>query len=116
MVVDPYLGGSILSMLTDKASTLIGLRLLTSKIPEDLSLEAKKFGQQYPNLVIKIRLSSEFHDRFIILDKKECWHIGCSIKDAGHKAFMLSQIEDVSNSKALIVQTERSWGNAQPVS
>ena len=116
MVIDPYLDGSIFSMLADKASTLKDLRLLTLKIPGDFSLEAKKFGEQYPNLVIKIRLSPQFHDRFIIVDSKECWHIGCSLKDAGHKAFMLSEIEDVSNSKVLIDQAERSWSNAQPLS
>jgi len=116
IVVDPYLDSSIFSMLADKASSLSDLRLLTLKVPQDFSLEAKKFGQQYPNLVIKIRLSAQFHDRFIIVDSEECWHIGCSIKDAGHKAFMLSQIEDVGNSKALIDQTERSWSNAQPLS
>ena len=42
-----------------------------------------KFNSQYPKLTVKI--SKDFHDRFLIIDRKEVYHIGASIKDAGKK-------------------------------
>ena len=43
---------------------------------------------------LEIRYTNEFHDRFLILDKKFIYHIGASIKDAGKKAFEISKSED----------------------
>jgi hypothetical protein len=53
-----------------------------------------------------------FHDRFILVDGNECWHIGCSIKDAGDKAFMMSKVEDEINRTGLVAFIERSWSEA----
>lgn len=50
------------------------------------SLSAKditKFNAQYPKLSVK--KTTDFHDRFLILDKTEVYHIGASIKDAGKR-------------------------------
>ncbi len=59
------------------------------------------------------RRSKEFHDRFVIIDDDECWHVGCSIKDAGNRAFMLSKMEDRENRNALIDQLKNSWSVAE---
>ena len=59
------------------------------------SLSAKditKFNAQYPKLSLKF--TTDFHDRFLIIDKKEVYHIGASIKDAGKKSFGITKIED----------------------
>lgn len=42
-----------------------------------------KFKVQYPKLSVKA--TTDFHDRFLIIDKTEVYHIGASIKDAGKK-------------------------------
>lgn len=42
-----------------------------------------KFKAQYPKLSVKA--TTDFHDRFLIIDKTEVYHIGASIKDAGKK-------------------------------
>lgn len=65
---------------------------------------------------ILIRTSREFHDRFIIVDGKECWHVGASIKDAGIRVFMLNEVEDNGNRSALISQLNSSWSVATEVS
>ena len=75
----------------------------------DFYLAAKKFTQQYPNLPITIRLSADFHDRFSILDGQRCFHIGASIKDAGKKAFLISEAEDPNNRTALMTQATQTW-------
>ena len=50
------------------------------------------FNKQYAGLTV--HYTTEFHDRFMIIDRKTLYHIGASIKDAGKKAFEISQIDD----------------------
>ena len=38
--------------------------------------------------------TNKFHDRFIIIDNKNLYHIGASLKDLGNKCFAISKIED----------------------
>ena len=54
--------------------------------------DVTKFNAQYPKLSVKT--TTDFHDRFLILDKCEVYHIGASIKDAGKKSFGITKIED----------------------
>ena len=51
-----------------------------------------KFNAQYPKLSVKA--TTDFHDRFLIIDKTEVYHIGASIKNAGKKSFGITKIED----------------------
>ncbi|WP_455126915.1 hypothetical protein [Pseudoramibacter alactolyticus] len=59
-----------------------------------------KFKAQYPKLSVKT--TTDFHDRFMIIDKAEVYHIGASIKDAGKKSFGITKIEDKDLIKNLI--------------
>ena len=88
------------------------IQLLTAKLPGDFSLEAKKWVSQHSGMTLEVRTTKGFHDRFIVLDGTSCWHIGCSLKDAGNKAFMLSQVEDEENRAALISQVNKAWSSA----
>jgi hypothetical protein len=109
VIVDPYLNGSIFQMLAASSCATLTVRLLTSKVPADFGLEGGKFQRQYPFLVTEVRRTTEFHDRFIISDDCRCWHLGASIKDAGNKTFMISEIEDEANRAALRRAFESSW-------
>ena len=110
-VIDPYLDGTIFIILGDIQNSL-NVELLTDKFPSDFELEADIFQQQHKNIEIEIRRSKDFHDRFIIIDETECWHIGGSIKDAGKKGFMLSKIEDPKNIRSLLHSLDNAWNNA----
>ena len=55
-------------------------------------LDINKFNKQYPTL--KVAYTNKFHDRFIVIDNKELYHIGASLKDLGKKCFAISRIED----------------------
>ena len=46
-----------------------------------------------------MKQTKNFHDRFIIIDNKEVYHIGASLKDLGHKVFAFSKIEIVQKKK-----------------
>lgn len=67
------------------------------------SLSAKdiiKFNAQYSKLSVKT--TTDFHDRFLVIDKTEVYHIGASIKDAGKKSFGITKIEDKDLIKGLV--------------
>lgn len=114
-IIDPYLDGTIFQMLKTIQQSVMSVNMLSAKLPPDFTLEANKFKSQHSSISIEIRKTKEFHDRFIIIDKKTCFHIGASIKDAGGKAFMISPIEDKENIDALLLQRQQSWMNASPV-
>ena len=55
-------------------------------------MDVNSFNSQYPFLEVKY--TDKFHDRFLIIDGEEAYHIGASLKDAGKKCFAISLIED----------------------
>ena len=99
-IVDPYLYETLFNLFSHVDESL-KIELLTNKLPRDFMHEIKNFRKQYPQIAIKVRRADDFHDRFIIIDDKKCWHIGCSIKDAGNRAFLPSRIEDPKNIRSL---------------
>ena len=62
--------------------------------------DVAKFNSQYPNLIVKI--DNSFHDRFIIIDRKEVYHVGASIKDAGKKSFGITKLDVEDLTKSLL--------------
>jgi hypothetical protein len=58
---------------------------------KELQLDLKKHNLQYPKIELKKFDSS--HDRFLILDEKDVYHIGASLKDLGKKWFAFSKFE-----------------------
>ncbi len=115
-IVDPYLDSSILTLLGTISASSLRIQLLTFKTPNDFTQEGRKFLSQHRSFVLEVRRSTEFHDRFIVVDDNRCWHVGTSIKDAGNKAFMLSEVEDSANRTALITQLSASWSSGTVVS
>ena len=53
--------------------------------------DIKTFNAQYPKLVV--RYNESFHDRFLIVDDKELYLIGASLKDLGHKCFGFTKMD-----------------------
>ena len=51
---------------------------------------------------MSVKTTTDFHDRFLIIDKVEVYHIGASIKDAGKKSFGITKIEDKNLIQSLI--------------
>ena len=50
-------------------------------------------NKEYP--ILKVAKTNKFHDRFIVIDNKEMYHLGASIKDLGRKCFGINKIEDL---------------------
>ena len=66
--------------------------ILTSTKSNIQNLDVKKFNKEYPSL--KLAKTDKFHDRFIIIDNKELYHCGASIKDLGKKCFGINRVEN----------------------
>ena len=91
LIIDNYIDDSVLKMLAKKNNN-VEVTILTSNKSNIETLDIKKFNKEYPTL--KVAKTNKFHDRFIIIDKKEMYHLGASIKDLGKKCFGINKIED----------------------
>lgn len=92
LIIDNYIDDSILKMLTKKKKN-VEVVILTSNKSNIERLDIQKFNKEYP--VLKVAKTNKFHDRFIIVDKKEMYHLGASIKNLGKKCFGINKIEDL---------------------
>ena len=92
ILIDGYVDRNTLAMLTGKKAGVSVTLYTSDKNSRITEQESKAFNCQYGPL--NIRFTNEFHDRFLILDEKEMYHIGASIKDAGKKAFEISINQD----------------------
>jgi len=63
-------------------------------------LDFQKYEKQYKN--IELKTTKEFHDRFLIIDKEDIYHLGASIKDLGNKVFAFSKLNIDINSFELL--------------
>lgn len=91
VIIDNYIDDTILQMLAKKNRN-VKVTILTSEKSNISKLDVQKFNKEYPKL--EIAKSNKFHDRFIVIDNKEIYHVGASLKDLGKKCFAISKIED----------------------
>ncbi len=107
MIVDPWVDDSLWVLLSN-VPPKCRVRVLTQQMKKDFHLEAKKFAAQHRNAIL-IRQTKNYHDRFIILDGKRCFHLGASIKDAGNKACALSEICSPPIAASVVTDVEDEW-------
>lgn len=91
LIIDNYIDDSVLKMLSKKNKD-VEVVILTSNKSNIQNLDIQKFNKEYPTL--KVAKTNKFHDRFIVIDNKELYHCGASIKDLGKKCFGINRIED----------------------
>ena len=92
LIIDNYIDDSVLKMLTKKNNN-VEVVILTSEKSNIQQIDIQKFNKEYP--ILKVAKTNKFHDRFIIIDNEEMYHLGASIKDLGKKCFGINKIEDV---------------------
>ncbi|MDP2076983.1 MAG: RhuM family protein [Sulfuricurvum sp.] len=89
-LIDNYIDESVL-ILFSKRDANVETTLYAKTISKQLELDLKKYNAQYPKIEIqKFDLS---HDRFLIIDEKEVYHFGASLKDLGKKWFAVSKMD-----------------------
>ena len=89
VLIDNYIDESVFILFSKYAN--IKVKIYTKTITKQLKLDFQKYQLQYNN--IEIREFKNSHDRFLIIDKKEIYHLGASIKDLGKKWFAFSKFE-----------------------
>ena len=99
LIIDNYIDDSVLKMLTKKNNN-VEVVILTSDKSNIQKIDIQKFNKEYP--LLKIGKTNKFHDRFIIIDNKEMYHLGASIKDLGKKCFGINKIEDLDIIKKIL--------------
>jgi hypothetical protein len=90
VLIDNYVDESVLVHLS-KRQDKVSIILLTKTISKQLELDVQKANAQYPP--IQVKLFTQSHDRFLILDQTEIYHLGASLKDLGKKWFAFSKLD-----------------------
>ena len=90
VLMDNYVDDTVLTLL-GKRNTNVTAMIYTKTISNLLQLDLQRYNSQYPP--IEIELFSDAHDRFLIIDDTELYHIGASMKDLGKKWFAFSRMD-----------------------
>jgi hypothetical protein len=91
ILIDNYIDESVLMRLSKRATNVEAI-IYTQKITPQMQLDLAKHNEQYP--IIEIKTLPTSHDRFLIIDRNELYHIGASLKDLGKKWFAFSKINE----------------------
>lgn len=98
VLIDNYVDESVLMLLTKREANVTAT-IYAAQISKQLSLDLKLHNAQYEP--ISIRQFKQSHDRFLLIDEKDIYHIGASLKDLGKKWFAFSKlnwdIDDIMN-------------------
>ncbi len=98
VLIDNYIDESTLTHLSKKTKA-VKVLLLTKTMSNQLNLDVKKANEQYGNF--EIREFANSHDRFIIIDNSDVYHLGASLKDLGKKWFAFSKMDKSSVSSII---------------
>ena len=93
ILIDNYIDETTLIHLSKKNPKVKAL-ILTHPINKELELDIQKVNQQYGNF--KLKKFNKSHDRFLIIDQKEIYHLGASLKDLGKKLLAFSLLDTSS--------------------
>lgn len=91
-----------MTLLTKRKSKVTAI-VYTASISKQLKLDLEKHNAQYESIEVKI--FTKAHDRFLIIDETNVYHIGASLKDLGRKWFAFSKIN--LDAKDLIGRLEK---------
>ncbi|MFM7726338.1 MAG: ORF6N domain-containing protein, partial [Flavobacteriales bacterium] len=93
ILIDNCIDHTVLLQLA-KRNQNVTATIYTERIPAALQLDLAKHNAQYPH--ISIHRIKQVHDRFLIIDSKELYHIGASIKDLGKRWFAFSRMDSLA--------------------
>jgi hypothetical protein len=104
VLIDNYIDENTLTHLAKKEKA-VAVLLLTKTNSKQLTLDLQKANEQYGNFTAKAFTQS--HDRFLIIDGKDVYHLGASLKDLGRKWFAFSKLEtkSVENMMKVVLET-----------
>ncbi len=98
VLIDNYIDENTLTHLSKKGKG-VKVLLLTKNTNKQIVLDVQKANDQYGNFTLKSFDKS--HDRFLIVDENEVYHVGASLKDLGKKWFAFSKMDKNSLAEIL---------------
>lgn len=101
IIIDGYADIDVLDMISKLKSDVI---LITKSKGNLKSIDIQKYNEQYNNL--KVIYNDDFHDRFIILDKEQVYHLGASVNYIGKRVFVMNRLEDKDVINTLLKKVE----------
>ena len=102
-LIDPYCDNRALSFLSNKNEG-VEIKIYKSHKAKLSNLEVDTFRQQYG--CVEIVENDDIHDRFLILDKAECYSLGASLNYAGKKTFVITKIDDAIIINSILERAE----------
>ena len=91
ILIDNYIDETVLTHLGKRTENVAAI-IYTKSISKTLKLDLEKHNNQYP--LIQLQELRDSHDRFLIIDRKELYHVGASLKDLGKKWFAFSKLDN----------------------
>ena len=101
LLIDNYVDESVLLMLS-KRNAGVKADIYTQAVSHQLQLDVQKHNSQYPPT--GIHTYKKCHDRFLIIDGTDVYHIGASLKDLGKKMFAFSKLEIPATAITALLQ------------
>ncbi|MGB4850621.1 MAG: ORF6N domain-containing protein, partial [Saprospiraceae bacterium] len=95
ILIDNYVDDTVLTLLTKRRKG-VNVTIYTRSISKQLALDLKKHNEQYE--AIQILAFPDAHDRFLIIDDTDVYHIGASLKDLGKKWFAFSRLDSMAQT------------------
>ena len=93
ILIDNYVDETVLTLLAKRKKN-VAATIYSKQISKQLQLDVEKHNSQYPPVALKTFAHS--HDRFLIIDQKELYHLGASLKDLGKKWFAFSKMDSLT--------------------
>ena len=90
LLIDNYIDDSVLTLFS-KRNKNVQVIIFTKEISKQLLLDLTKYNSQYP--LMEVKEFKQAHDRFLIIDNKDVYHFGASLKDLGKKWFAFSKFD-----------------------
>ena len=95
VLIDNYVDETVLLLLSKRNDT-VKATIYTEKITPQFQLDINKHNAQYEPVGVQIEKKS--HDRFLIIDENQVYHLGASVKDLGKKWFAFSRLHIDANN------------------
>ncbi|MBI4225641.1 hypothetical protein HY612_00845 [Candidatus Roizmanbacteria bacterium] len=116
-LIDNYIESNSLDFFLD-INTKVNVKIISMKLipnANSFRIVLEKFIKQWGGVQFEVRITSYFHDRYIILDNKEVWHLGPSLNRLGIKPAMISSITDEEVIKHIIDIFDKQWNIASQI-
>ena len=106
LLIDNYIDESVLLMLSKRRSGVCAT-VYTQKTTAQLQLDIERHNRQYPP--VEVCICNKCHDRFLIIDSTEVYHIGASLKDLSKKMFAFSRMDIPADTITKMFESRGYW-------